>query len=103
MGTLTLHNGYSMRRWLNTPRSNMNLAFDEVNRFMQNNTYYIEWEPDDDEKEEGVVVGNKNEVLETYKSLEIALAKAWPQRYSPSRDEMYSLDVVNDEVVYRVC
>lgn len=100
MGTLVLHNGYSVRRWFNVPRSEIHLAFDEANFLPANDAYYVEWTPNESEQEEAVVVGNKQEILDAYKELEIALARLWPNRYCPSRDEQYTVQVMDDKVVY---
>lgn len=100
MGTLILQNGYSIRAWYKVPRSDMQLAFDEANALPAGSSWFIEWTPDKNEQEKSVTVGDKVQVERDYHNFEIALAKAWPNRYCPSRDEQYTVRVVDDEIVY---
>ncbi len=100
MGTLILQNGYSIRRWFNVPRSDTVLAFDEAYLLPSNSTWVIEWTPDKDDKEEAVVIGDKEKTLKEYKAFELALAKAYPNRYCPSRDEQYTVRIVDNEIMY---
>ena len=101
MGTLILQNGYSIRTWYKAPRSSVVLAIDEAYALPAGSIWFIEWTPDENEQEESVTIGDpKEDVLKIYRAFEVALAKAYPNRYCPSRDEQYTVQVVDNEVVY---